>query len=73
MESPRCWFFFSDDVPEGEVIVPIRTQHGLAFACRPGEMTEKMLAGLNEATKHVLGVGLAVITDNGGKPPKRRE
>ncbi|RMI92020.1 hypothetical protein BIU87_20660 [Streptomyces sp. ZS0098] len=73
MESQRCWFVFSEDLPDGEVIVPIKTQHGLAFACRPGELTQTMLDGLNATAKHVIGVGLASINDNGGEPPERRE
>ncbi|MFH9404930.1 MULTISPECIES: hypothetical protein [unclassified Streptomyces] len=71
-QQARAWYFFSDEVPDGEVIVPIKTRYGLAFACRPGEMTQRMLDGLNEAARHVLGVGLATITDN-EKPPERKE
>lgn len=63
MESPRgprVWYFFSDDVPEGELIVPIKSDHGLAFAVRPNSgMNQAMLDRLNEAADHVLGVGLA--------------
>jgi hypothetical protein len=64
MESPRgpkVWYFFSDDLPDGEILVPIRNEHGLAFAVRPGQgsMSQEMLDRLNEAADHVLGVGLA--------------
>ncbi|GHC28769.1 MULTISPECIES: hypothetical protein [Streptomyces] len=66
-------YVFSDDLPDGEVIVPIRTKSGrLIFPVRRGEMTERMLAGLNEAAAHVVGVGLAEIRDN-EVPPERRE
>ncbi|MCO4699338.1 hypothetical protein LRR80_05432 [Streptomyces sp. RO-S4] len=73
MESPRCWFVLSDDLPDGEVIVPIKTQHGLAFACRRGELTQQMLDGLNDAAKLVIGVGLASIPDNEREPHARKE
>ncbi|GAB2732516.1 hypothetical protein [Streptomyces bullii] len=65
MESParpRVWYFFSDDVPEGQVILPIKCEHGLAFAIRPGEMTPAMLEGLNQTAKFVLDIGLAHIS-----------
>ncbi|MFG3323759.1 hypothetical protein ACGF3J_37510 [Streptomyces sp. NPDC048171] len=71
--APRVEYVFSDDLPDGEVIVPIKTKSGrLIFPVRRGEMTERMLAGLNEAAQHVLGVGLAEISDN-EVPPERRE
>jgi len=77
MESPRgprVWYFFSDDLPDEEILVPFKTQHGLAFGVRPGKMEPEMLHRLNEAADHVLGVGLAhvdaVHTD---KPPEREE
>lgn len=78
MESPRgprVWYFFSDDVPESELIVPIKSDHGLAFAVRPkAGMDQKMLDRLNEAAEHVLGVGLAHLDiGRNDKPPERKE
>jgi hypothetical protein len=72
--APRVRYVFSDDLPDGEVIVPIKTKSGdLIFPVRRGEMTERMLAGLNEAAAHVLGVGLAQISENEKPPPAREE
>ncbi|WP_252541540.1 hypothetical protein [Streptomyces sp. RO-S4] len=53
--------------------MPIKTQHGLAFACRRGELTQQMLDGLNDAAKLVIGVGLASIPDNEREPHARKE
>ncbi|MEU5091685.1 hypothetical protein [Streptomyces sp. NPDC021356] len=69
----RAWFVESEDVPDGEVIVPIRTKSGdLALAVKPGEMTAAMFAGLNAVARHLVGVGLVHISDN-EKPPERKE
>ncbi|MFJ6561894.1 hypothetical protein ACIQMV_18935 [Streptomyces sp. NPDC091412] len=71
---PRVWYFFSDDLPDGELIVPIVSDHGLAFAVRPDAgMDKDMLARLNEAADHVMSVGLAHLDVRQGKPPERRE
>jgi hypothetical protein len=73
--SPRVWYFYSDDLPDDEILVPIKNEHGLAFAVRPGPwMSPEMLDRLNEAAEHVLGVGLAHL-DVGriDKPPDRKE
>ncbi|MFH9957344.1 hypothetical protein ACH4OX_24465 [Streptomyces roseolus] len=64
--AQRCWYFFSEDLPDGETMVPIVTRHGLAFAVRPGACPPEFLDRLNEAAEHVLGVGLAAI-----KPQQR--
>ncbi|MEV2203693.1 hypothetical protein AB0E11_27555 [Streptomyces fradiae] len=72
-ESKKAWFFFSPDVPEEQLIIPIKTRHGLAFACRPGGMPEHVVTELNRVARHVVGVGLVTITDNGGEPPDRDE
>jgi hypothetical protein len=59
---PRVWYFFSDDLPDGEILVPIKCQHGLAFAVRPNSgMDQVMLDRLNENTEFVLGVGLGIL------------
>lgn len=77
MESPRgprVWYFFSDDLPDGEILVPIKSGYGLAFAVRPGTMQEEMLDRLNQAADHVLGVGLAHLdVGYSDKPPDRKE
>lgn len=66
-QTPTAWYVFSDDLPDGEVIVPIKTPHGLCFAVRRGEMTQEMLDGLNQTAQFVLGVGLAHLHTE--KPP----
>jgi len=82
---PRVWYFFSSDLPEGELIMPIKTRFGLAFAVRPDAgMEQEMLDQLNRTAEFVLGVGLAHL--DGGEdddphldgeeddtPPEREE
>lgn len=77
MESPRrprVWYFFSEDLPDGEILVPIKCEYGMAFAVRPGTMTPEMLNRLNENVDHLMSVGLARL-DIGStdKPPEREE
>lgn len=70
-KAPQARYVFTDDLPDGEVIVPIQTKSGdLIFPIRRGEMTERMLAGLNETARHVLGVGLVRISENENPPPE---
>lgn len=73
MESQRrarVKYVFSDDLPDGEVIVPVRTKTGeLIFPVRRGEMTQRMLDELNAVADHIVGVGLVQISDN-EKPPE---
>lgn len=73
MQSQRCWLVWSDDLPDGEEMVPIKTKDGLALACRPGGMTKPMFDAFNAAARHLIGVGIVTINDNGGKPPEQRE
>lgn len=72
MESPRVWYFFSDDLPDGEVIVPIKNEHGLAFAVRRGAMEQSTLDELNRTAQFVLGVGLMRLGET-EKPPDNDE
>jgi len=75
VRGPRVWYFFSDDVPEDELMVPIKCEHGLAFAVRPKSgMDQPMLDRLNEVADFVLGVGLAhVDVGQVDMPPERKE
>jgi hypothetical protein len=73
MESPRrgrVWYFFSEDLPDGEILVPITSEHGLAFAVRPNSgMDQLMLDQLNKTTEFVLGIGLGILNvGDEGKP-----
>ncbi|KKZ72303.1 hypothetical protein VO63_19200 [Streptomyces showdoensis] len=56
-------------MPETEIIVPIVTPSGIAFAVRPGAMPEQTLDRLNEAADHLLSVGLAAIRLPRQTPP----
>ncbi len=71
-KTPHAWYFFTDALPDGEVITPFRTPHGLAFGVREGISPEEMLDALNETAEFVLGVGLARIGHT-EKPPDVRE
>ena len=73
MESQRCWLVWSDDLPDGDSMVPIKTKDGLALACRPGEMSKQMFDDFNAAARHLIDVGIVSINENGGEPPERRE
>lgn len=68
----RAWYFFTDDLPDEEVIMPFRTPYGLAFGVRGGISAEEMLDALNQTADFVLGVGLAQIGHT-EKPPDVRE
>lgn len=71
---PRVWYFFSGDLPDGELIMPIKTRYGLAFAVRPDAgMEQEMLDQLNKTADFVLGVGLAHLCTDDVKPPEREE
>lgn len=69
MESPkrpaRAWYIFSDDLPDGEVLVPILTKYGTCMAVRPGEMTPQLLQALNESLNHLIDTGLWQPGDDG--------
>lgn len=72
--ASRVWFFFSDDLPDGELLVPIENEHGLAVAVRRNKgMDQPMLDRLNEVADHVVGVGLVQLGVGSSKPPERKE
>ncbi|MFJ3663117.1 hypothetical protein ACIPPM_21930 [Streptomyces sp. NPDC090119] len=60
-DSPTAWYFFTDDLPDGEVIVPFRTRYGVAFGVRREAMPEETLKELNRTAQLVLGIGLAEV------------
>ncbi|NUS74958.1 MAG: hypothetical protein HOV70_02000 [Streptomyces sp.] len=64
----RAWFFFSDDLPEGELVVPILTKHGTAMGVPPGEMTPRLLQALNQTVKQLIDTGLWQPGDDDEKP-----
>ncbi|MFE4051201.1 hypothetical protein [Streptomyces sp. YIM B13518] len=66
----RVWYFFSDDVPDGELMIPILNEYGLAFAVKPNAgMTQEMLDELNRVADHVMGVGIAHLEVGVGLVP----
>jgi hypothetical protein len=72
-ESPTAWYFFTDDLPDGEVIVPFETPWGLAFGVRTGAMPQETMDALNATARFVLGVGLAHLGDTESPVRARRE
>lgn len=61
MASPvmaaRFSYVFCEDIPDGEVVVPIVSKAGTVLAVRPGAMTEECLAALNEAARLLIDTG----------------
>ncbi|GAA5032993.1 hypothetical protein GCM10023335_76000 [Streptomyces siamensis] len=70
--TARAWYVFSDALPDGEILMPILTEHGTALAVRPGEMTEALMTELNAVLRHLIGVGLWQPGQEGA-PPEREE
>lgn len=64
----RAWYVFSDDLPDGEVLMPILTPHGTAMAVRRGHMTQELMDELNASLRHLIGTGLWQPGEE-GKPP----
>lgn len=75
MESPRpakkLWFLTSDQIPDGELVVPVETQYGTALAMRPKEVTPELIRALNESVAHLVSIGLLQVGDDGFEPPRK--
>jgi hypothetical protein len=75
MESPKrpakAWFQFSEEIPDDELVVAVRTPHGIALPVRPGEMTPQLLQALNKSFDHLVSVGLMRVGDDGDERPRR--
>lgn len=54
----RAWWEFRDDLPDGEVLMPVLTPRGTMIAVRPGEMTDELLEAVNAMLAHVVGTGI---------------
>ena len=50
-----AWYELRDDLPDGEVLVPVLTKRGTVIAVRKGEMTEALCAELNKMLTHLIG------------------
>jgi hypothetical protein len=62
----QVWYFFSDAVPDGELMIPIVSDHGLAIAVKPNAgIDQKTLDELQRVADHVLGVGIAHLNVGG--------
>jgi hypothetical protein len=68
-KAPRAWYFFTDDIPDGELLVPIVGDHGIAFAVRTKAIPQEALDALNQAADLLLGLGLASIQLPHQAPP----
>lgn len=72
--TARAWYIESDDLPDGELVVPIVLKNGgTVLAVRPGEMTPRLMAALNEALSHLIDTGLWQPGDDGREQGPRRE
>ncbi|MFF9582455.1 hypothetical protein [Streptomyces achromogenes] len=61
-------------MPEHELIVPVKSKYGLAFAVRPGAgMEQAMLDELNRTADWVLGIGLAHLESQEAETAPERE
>jgi hypothetical protein len=54
----HAWYEIRDDLPDGEMLMPVLTSQGTMIAVRPGHMSEELLKALNEMLDHVVGTGL---------------
>lgn len=68
----RAWYLFSDDLPPGEILMPVLTPHGTAMAVKRGHMTQALMDELNASLRHLIGTGLWQPGDE-GTPPEREE
>lgn len=68
--SARIWFTSSDDLPEGEIVVPVLTKHGVALVVRPGEQMPRLLQALNETMRLLIDTGLWQPGDDGDETPQ---
>jgi len=74
-QKPAAWYELRDDLPDGEVLVPVLTPRGTIMAVARGHMSEELCAELNRALAHLIGNGIWQPGD-GAKPdddPGRRE
>lgn len=69
--ASRVWFFASDDLPDGEVITPIRTPEGLALGVRSGAKVDEVLDDLNRVLDWAVQTGMLHVR-HVDKPPEQR-
>jgi hypothetical protein len=53
----KAWYVLRDDLPDGEVLVPVETAEGTILAAREGHMSEQLLHTLNAAFAQIIGMG----------------
>lgn len=71
--APGVWFFASDDLPEGEVITPIRTPEGLALGVHSGAKMDEVLNDLNRVLDWAVQTGVLQVSQIQQPPQPRRE
>jgi hypothetical protein len=47
-----------DDLPNGEILIPIESKNGTVLAIRQGEMTPRLAAKLNEVVACLIKTGV---------------
>lgn len=69
-----AWCELRDDLPDGEVIVPVLTNRGTIIAVRKGEMTPELCTELNKMLNHLTGNGIWAPGDGSApESPDRKE
>lgn len=70
---PRVWCVLTDDLPDGELVMPVVTPNGIALAVRRGEkVEEELVSELNAVLRHLVDTGLC-LPGSRGAPPDRKE
>jgi hypothetical protein len=71
--NPRIWCVLTDALPDGELVMPIVTQDGIALAIRDGQkMGEELVREMNLVLRHLVDTGLC-RPGSRGAPPERKE
>lgn len=54
----RAWYETRDDLPDGEVLMPVLTPQGTMIAVRRGHMSDEAVTAANQMLDHLIGLGL---------------
>lgn len=69
LQPAAAWYELRDDLPDGEVLVPVLTNRGTVIAVRKGAMTEECCAELNKMLNHLVGNHIWAPGDRRGGDP----
>lgn len=58
MAKPKAWWVLRDDLPDGELLIPVLTPDGTVMAARAGHMSDELLLALNDYLDHLIGTGM---------------